>query len=232
MVTADAMTQAPPVRGAGRAAAHARAARRRHVSACSSSAAASPASAPRSGCARTAATTSSSSSGAARSAAPGATTPTRARPATSPRTCTRTPSSSTRTGRARSPRSREIQDYLRGVAAKYDVGRQAPVRHRGHPRPWDAAANRWLVDTTNGNFSADVLVGAVGALCEPNLPDIKGIENFRGEIFHSARWNHDADARRQAGRAHRHRRLGDPDRAGHRRATSRTSTSTSAPRRG
>src|SRR5206468_132822 len=54
-------------------------------------------------------------------------------------------------------------------------------------------AQRWLVDTTSGLFSADVLVGAVGALCEPALPDIKGIENFQGELFHSARWNHEAD---------------------------------------
>ncbi|WP_280185567.1 MCE family protein [Nocardia gipuzkoensis] len=34
---------------------------------------------------------------------------------------------------------------------------------------------------------------ALGALCEPALPDIKGIGEFEGEIFHSARWNHDAD---------------------------------------
>ena len=38
-----------------------------------------------------------------------------------------------------------------------------------------------------------MLVAAVGALCEPPLPDIKGIDTFAGEIFHSARWNHDAD---------------------------------------
>ncbi|MFD6451013.1 flavin-containing monooxygenase, partial [Nocardia sp. NPDC060220] len=31
-----------------------------------------------------------------------------------------------------------------------------------------------------------------GVLAEPNLPDIKGISSFEGEIFHSARWNHDA----------------------------------------
>ncbi len=38
-----------------------------------------------------------------------------------------------------------------------------------------------------------MLVGAVGALAEPHLPDIEGIENFRGKIFHSARWDHSAD---------------------------------------
>ena len=30
---------------------------------------------------------------------------------------------------------------------------------------------------------------------EPRLPDIEGIDSFAGEVFHSARWDHDADLR-------------------------------------
>jgi len=30
-------------------------------------------------------------------------------------------------------------------------------------------------------------------LCEPARPDIKGIDGFTGEVFHSARWNHEVD---------------------------------------
>ena len=37
-----------------------------------------------------------------------------------------------------------------------------------------------------------MLVSAVGALCEPALPNIPGIDTFAGALFHSARWNHDA----------------------------------------
>jgi cation diffusion facilitator CzcD-associated flavoprotein CzcO len=93
----------------------------------------------------------------------------------------------------------EIQAYLRSVAAKYDVAAKHLFHTDVTQARWDAATSRWLVDTANrldnttGAFSADVLVGAVGALAEPNLPDIRGIENFRGEIFHSARWNHDVE---------------------------------------
>jgi cyclohexanone monooxygenase len=85
----------------------------------------------------------------------------------------------------------EIQEYLRSVAAKYDVARKHLFDTEVTLARWDAAEQRWLVDTTNGAFSATVLVSAVGALCEPALPDIKGIDTFRGELFHSARWNHD-----------------------------------------
>ncbi|MDT4949108.1 MAG: hypothetical protein QOJ37_1703 [Pseudonocardiales bacterium] len=94
--------------------------------------------------------------------------------------------------RSFSPQS-EIQDYLRGVAAKYNIGDKHLFNTEVTVARWEAAANRWLVDTTGGEFSADVLVSAVGALCEPALPDIKGLESFQGEVFHSARWNHDAE---------------------------------------
>ena len=36
------------------------------------------------------------------------------------------------------------------------------------------------------------MVGA-GGLSEPRLPDIDGIEEFQGALFHSARWDHDVD---------------------------------------
>src|SRR3954447_26064471 len=94
--------------------------------------------------------------------------------------------------RSLSPQS-EIQDYLRSVAAKYNVGDKHLFETEVTLAQWDIDEQRWLVDTTSGNFSADVLVSAVGALCEPALPDIKGIETFEGELFHSARWNHDAE---------------------------------------
>ncbi|WP_375487943.1 flavin-containing monooxygenase [uncultured Jatrophihabitans sp.] len=87
----------------------------------------------------------------------------------------------------------EIQDYLRSVAAKYDLADKHLFDTEVTLARWDGAQRRWLVDTTNGAFSADVLVGAVGALAEPNLPPIKGIETFQGKVFHTARWNHDAE---------------------------------------
>jgi cation diffusion facilitator CzcD-associated flavoprotein CzcO len=86
----------------------------------------------------------------------------------------------------------EIQDYLRTTAAKYDVLDRHLFNTEVTLARWDEPQSRWHVETTNGTFTTDVLVSAVGALCEPNLPDIKGIDTFKGEIFHSARWNHDA----------------------------------------
>jgi cation diffusion facilitator CzcD-associated flavoprotein CzcO len=40
-----------------------------------------------------------------------------------------------------------------------------------------------------------VLVWGTGALHEPSMPDIPGLDEFGGTMFHSARWNHDHDLR-------------------------------------
>lgn len=87
----------------------------------------------------------------------------------------------------------EIQQYLRDVAARHGVLDKHRFNTEVTSARWDTGSRRWLVDTTNGAFSADVLVGAVGALAEPALPEIAGIETFTGDLFHSARWNHDVD---------------------------------------
>jgi len=87
----------------------------------------------------------------------------------------------------------EIQDYLRRTAEKYDVLDKHLFDTEVTSAQWDDGATRWVVQTTRGTFTADVLVGAIGALCEPALPDILGIDTFHGEVFHSSRWNHDSD---------------------------------------
>jgi cation diffusion facilitator CzcD-associated flavoprotein CzcO len=58
---------------------------------------------------------------------------------------------------------------------------------------WDAAARRWEVTTAAGELTADVLVSATGPLSDPKIPDIPGIEDFPGRVFHSSRWDHGYD---------------------------------------
>ncbi len=85
----------------------------------------------------------------------------------------------------------EIQDYLRATAEKYGVLERCLFDTAVTSAEWDEGNQHWIVDTTAGVFTTNLLVPAVGALCEPSLPHIKGIETFAGDIFHSARWNHD-----------------------------------------
>ncbi|OBK44700.1 flavin-containing monooxygenase [Mycobacterium kubicae] len=87
----------------------------------------------------------------------------------------------------------EIQDYLRRVARDAGVLDRHVFNCEVTNARWQRDHLRWELTTSRGAVTADVLVAAFGALAEPKLPPIPGIEDFTGELFHSARWNHDAD---------------------------------------
>ena len=153
----------------------------------------SPVSAWPSRCGGAARTTSSSWSGPTTSAAPGATTPIPARPATCSPTCTRSPSRRTPTGAAPTPSSRRSRPICRAWptgSASASTACSAPTSASAR---WDDAARRWQVRTSAGEFRAQVLISAAGALADPTYPDIAGLDTFAGTVMHSARWDHAHD---------------------------------------
>jgi cation diffusion facilitator CzcD-associated flavoprotein CzcO len=87
----------------------------------------------------------------------------------------------------------EIEHYLRQVARNAGVLDRHLFGCEVAKACWQNEPARWQLTTNHGVFTADVLVAAFGALAEPRLPPIPGIESFTGELFHSAQWNHDAD---------------------------------------
>jgi cation diffusion facilitator CzcD-associated flavoprotein CzcO len=87
----------------------------------------------------------------------------------------------------------EIQAYLEDVARQSGVLDRFRFGVTVQDAAWDETDQRWTVVTSAGTVTADVVVTGAGGLSEPKLPDIKGIDGFTGEIFHSARWNHDYD---------------------------------------
>jgi cation diffusion facilitator CzcD-associated flavoprotein CzcO len=89
----------------------------------------------------------------------------------------------------------EIWDYLRRCARDFGVLPRVRFRHEVRDAAWDEAARVWRVETSQGTYTANVLVMASGALSEPRVPSLPGFENFRGKSFHSARWDHSYDLR-------------------------------------
>jgi cation diffusion facilitator CzcD-associated flavoprotein CzcO len=85
------------------------------------------------------------------------------------------------------PSQPELRDYLRGVVRTYRLGRFLRFGHEVTGARW--AAGRWQVSTTRGAFAARYLIAGTGALVEPSLPDIPGIDSFGGSVMHSARWD-------------------------------------------
>jgi cation diffusion facilitator CzcD-associated flavoprotein CzcO len=58
---------------------------------------------------------------------------------------------------------------------------------------WDDDAQRWRLQTSRGDLTAQALVLGTGPLSAPSIPDLPGLERFEGATFHSATWDHDHD---------------------------------------
>ncbi|WP_206065017.1 NAD(P)/FAD-dependent oxidoreductase [Nocardioides sp. JQ2195] len=88
----------------------------------------------------------------------------------------------------------EIQAYIQRVADESGVLDRFRFDTAVERAVWDDPAQVWEVDLSDGTtVTTQTLVSGSGGLSEPKLPDIDGIEGFQGEVFHSARWNHDID---------------------------------------
>jgi cyclohexanone monooxygenase len=88
----------------------------------------------------------------------------------------------------------EIQAYLRRVAEESGVLDRFVFRTTVEHAAWDEGARRWRTRLSDGReVVSTTLVSGSGGLSEPRLPDIDGLDSFGGEVFHSARWNHDVD---------------------------------------
>ena len=89
----------------------------------------------------------------------------------------------------------EIRDYIRGVARRHDVDSRVRCGEEVLSAAWVQDRQRWAIETTAGRYHAELVIAATGALVDPAIPALAGLEAFGGRVFHSARWDHDHDLR-------------------------------------
>jgi cation diffusion facilitator CzcD-associated flavoprotein CzcO len=83
----------------------------------------------------------------------------------------------------------ETLRYCNFVADKLDLRKDITFNSRIASAAYDEAANRWEIVTTEGaRAQARFLITAIGPLSAPTLPRIPGMDEFRGESFHTANW--------------------------------------------
>ncbi len=86
----------------------------------------------------------------------------------------------------------ETERYLNLVADKYDLRRDIRFRSRVTAARWDEASRNWVVETGDGDrHRARFLITAIGALSSPTMPNFPGVEEFRGQSFHTGLWPKD-----------------------------------------
>lgn len=86
-----------------------------------------------------------------------------------------------------------IREYLEHVADTFGLRRHIRLDSEVRMMRWDAEELHWEIETAAGELTADVVVSATGPLSDPKMPEIPGLAEFPGKVFHSARWDHDYD---------------------------------------
>ncbi|ROT98177.1 NAD(P)/FAD-dependent oxidoreductase [Marinobacter sp. R17] len=87
----------------------------------------------------------------------------------------------------------EILDYLETVSDDFGITPLIEFNCELEQAVWDEDRHLWCLDTSSGQYLARTVVFATGPITEPQTPPIPGLETFTGNMFHSARWDHDYD---------------------------------------
>jgi cyclohexanone monooxygenase len=106
----------------------------------------------------------------------------------------------------------EILRYIQHVADRFDLRRDIRFNTRVRSAIFDEQSERWIVSTETGEEAATFdeergrwkfpeeagqrvsgrfLIMASGSLSMPKLPEIPGIHNFKGNIYHTGAWPHE-----------------------------------------
>lgn len=96
----------------------------------------------------------------------------------------------------------EIQQYMKDVATRNKLRPHIRFGHHLVSSEWDSKMHYYNVEyettstsgaTVKSSIKAHAIISAMGGLHIPKMPDIPGINDFQGTMFHSAQWRHDVD---------------------------------------
>ena len=86
----------------------------------------------------------------------------------------------------------EILKYANHVADRFDLRRDIQFDTRVERAVFDEDANRWSVTTSDGKtVAAKFVVLATGCLSNARKPDIRGLDRFKGKVYHTGHWPHE-----------------------------------------
>jgi cyclohexanone monooxygenase len=86
----------------------------------------------------------------------------------------------------------EILKYANHVADRFKLRSDIQLNTRVDRAMFDESANCWQVATSDGKIvGASYVVLATGCLSNARMPDIKGLSDFRGKVYHTGHWPHE-----------------------------------------
>ena len=94
----------------------------------------------------------------------------------------------------------ELWAYMEKVTDKYDIRRHIRFNTEVVSAIYDESSALWdvtvqAVDGSSETTRVSAFISAVGQLNRPSVPDIEGLSDFAGPVFHTARWDASQDLR-------------------------------------
>ena len=94
----------------------------------------------------------------------------------------------------------EIFEHCRRIGRHFDLYAQTLFQTKVTRIEWDEALARWTITTDRGDtLRARHITLSQGPLAKVKLPGIPGIRDFKGKMFHSARWDYEYTGGDQSG---------------------------------
>lgn len=85
----------------------------------------------------------------------------------------------------------EIHEHCQRIGRHFGLYDKALFHTLIRSLRWDESLKRWRIGTNRGDdIRARFVVMAQGPLNRPKLPGIPGLDDFKGQLFHSARWDY------------------------------------------
>jgi len=86
----------------------------------------------------------------------------------------------------------EILKYANHVADRFNLRSDIQLNTRVDRAAFDETAGQWSVTTSDRkNVTAKYVVLATGCLSNARMPDIKGLSDFKGKVYHTGHWPHE-----------------------------------------
>jgi len=86
----------------------------------------------------------------------------------------------------------EILRYANHVADRFNLRSDIQLNTRVDSAVFDEDTNSWSVTTSDGNTAtARYVVLATGCLSNARMPDVKGLVDFKGKVYHTGHWPHE-----------------------------------------
>ncbi len=89
---------------------------------------------------------------------------------------------------------KEILEYMQYIVKKYELENHIHYNVKIVEAKFNTEEGTWVGKSKEGKvYESKYVVSGAGGLSRPIYPDIKGIDKFKGKIFHTARWDHSYD---------------------------------------